>query len=308
MKYLFIFISFISYAQSQKFIPVDEETLEFIGEVKYTLHLNKKPIYTSLTSKDTLTTLPNNIVFDSISFKKFNYKEKGQKKEDLNEVVLLEKTIYELDEVVVVGSEQKEIIVGEKARFVKRSSRILMDSIDFGLIFRESELKNMSIKKLLFYVEKVKYKTTYKIKFYSVEEEGDPFKHQTLQLGKVLFESPILTLEEGTKNKVEFDLENYSLDFKDKNIFISIELLNYYDESNNIIEVESKNKTRLKFQISNRLNYYSKMVDFYTIVSTKELINMNLMINYDFANQFYKKPHKSNLIAPAILFKAVNKN
>ena len=97
MKYLLLLLSIFTYSQNQKFIPVDEETLEFIGEVKYTLHLNKKPIFTSLTSKDTITKLPSNIVFDSISFSKFNYKKTGLKKENLNEVVLLDKTVYELE-------------------------------------------------------------------------------------------------------------------------------------------------------------------------------------------------------------------
>ncbi|WP_445720395.1 hypothetical protein [Flavobacterium sp.] len=308
MKYLLILFSIFSYTQNQKFIPVDEETLEFIGEVKYTLHLNKKPIFTSLTSKDTITKLPNNVVFDSISFSKFNYKQTGLKKENLNEVVLLDKTVYELDEVVVVGSEQKEISIGEKARFVKRSSRMLMDSIDYGLLFHEFELKNKQIKKLLFFIEKVKYKTTYKIMFFSAQEIGNPLTYKTLQIKDTIFESPILTLEKGAKNEVIVDLQDYNIDMTNKNIFVCIQLENYYDENNNIIKPEAVNKTKLKFQLSKKLNYYEKMAYYYTNELTKELININQMINYDFANKLFVKPHRSILVAPAILLKVVNKN
>jgi hypothetical protein len=308
MKYLLLLLSIFTYSQSQKFIPVDEETLEFIGEVKYTLHLNKKPIFTSLTSKDTITKLPINVVFDSISFNKFNYKETGLKKENLNEVVLLDKTVYELEEVVVVGSEQKEISIGEKARFLKSSSRSISDNVDYGLLFREDELKNMQIKKLIFFVEKIKYKTTYKIKFYSALEIGDELTHQTLQLKEVIFESPVLSIEEGTKNKIEIELEKYIIDLTNKDVFVCIQLENYYDENNNIIKPVLKEKTKLKFQLTKKLNYFAKMSDTYTNELTNDLININSTINYDFANHFFKKPHRSILVAPAILLKAVNKN
>ncbi|MCX6171849.1 MAG: hypothetical protein NT048_03305 [Flavobacterium sp.] len=308
MKYLLLLLSIITYSQNQKFIPVDEETLEFIGEVKYTLHLNKKPIFTSLTSKDTITKLPSNIVFDSISFSKFNYKQTGLKKENLNEVVLLDKTVYELEEVVVVGSEQKEISIGEKARFLKSSSHSISENVDYGLHFREDELKNMQINKLIFFVEKIKYKTTYKIKFYSAQEIGNELTHQTLQLKEVLFESPVLSIEQGTKNKIEIDLEKYNIDLTNKDVFICIQLENYYDEDNNLIKPVFKEKTKLKFQLSKKLNYFAKMSDTYTNELTNDLININSTINYDFANHFFKKPHRSILVAPAILLKAVNKN
>jgi hypothetical protein len=274
MKHLLLLLSIFTYAQNQKFIPVDEETLEFIDQVKYTLHLNKKPIFTGFTSKDTITKLPSNVIFDSISFSKFNYKQTGLKKENLNEVVLLDKIVYELDEVVVMGSEQKEISIGEKARFIKRSSHSFSDNVDFGLLFREDEVKNMLINKLIFFVEKVKYKTTYKVKLYSAQERGNKLTHQTLQLDEIIFESPILTLEAGTKNKVEIDLEKYSIDIMNKDFFVCLILQDYYDDNNNIMQPLIKEKTKLKFQLSKKLNYYSKMSDTYTNELTKELINM----------------------------------
>ena len=63
MKYVFIFFSIISFSQNNKIIPLDDETLEFIDEVKYCLYINNKEIYTNLTSKDTITFLPNNVGF-----------------------------------------------------------------------------------------------------------------------------------------------------------------------------------------------------------------------------------------------------
>lgn len=308
MKYIFILFSILSFSQNNKIITIDDETLEFIDEVKYTLFLNNKGIYTNLTSRDTITFLPYNVVFDSISFYKINYKEYGVRKDSLKEVILLSKVIYELDEIVVVNSKQKEIFIGEKSRFIKKRSNIITENIDYGIIFRENEFNNMEVKKLLFYVEKVKLKTTYKLKFFEAEEIGNPIITQTIKIGKLFFESPILTLEQGTKDKIEIYLNDYNIDFSNKNIFITIELQNYFDESNTIINPENKNKTKLKYQISNKTNYYSKMADYYTNEPTIDLFNINQMINYDFATKFFKKPHKSILIAPAILLVAKSSN
>ena len=50
------------------------------------------------------------------------------------------------------------------------------------------------------------------------------------------------------------------------------------------------------------------MADYYSGELTKELLNINLRIKYDFAFQLFKKPHKSILIAPAILLETTLKN
>ena len=126
MKYLLLLLcTSLTFAQAQKFIPLDNETSEFVSEVNYTLFANKKPIFTYITSKDSITRLPKEIVFDSIVFNKLNYKETGFKKENLTEVVLLTKTGYELDEVIIANSKDKEIVIGEESRFVASKSRAI---------------------------------------------------------------------------------------------------------------------------------------------------------------------------------------
>ena len=313
MKYLLLLLllllfPIITFSQSKKFIPIDEDTMEFISEVNFILYYKNNPVYESITNKDSVTRLPNNIDFDSIRFYKLNFKEIGLKKTYLKEVVLLSKKIFELDEVVVFGIEKKELIIGEKSRFIKKQSKPFAKNLNYGLLFREFEFKNRLINKIIFFVEKVKHKTTYKIKFYSADESGSPITNQTLQLGKVLFESPILTLVKNTKNKIEIDLAKYHINLDNKNIFVTIELQEYYDENNIQIQPKVENKTKLKFQLSKKTNYYAKMSDSYTKQLTKELINMNAQINYDFAFHLFEKPHKSNLIAPAILLETTLKD
>lgn len=301
MKYILILLSTFTFAQTPKFIVIDEDTLEFISEANYTLYSRNKPIYTNTTSKDSVTRFPQNIIFDSISVNKLNYKGVGLKKQDLKEVILITKVVYELNEVVIVGSNQKKNIVGEKSRFVKRSSGVLPADTNYGLLFREPELRNLSINKLIFFVEKVKYTTDYKVKFYNAEESKNRLSYQELILKEVLFESPVFRLEKNIKNKVEVALESFKIDSSNKNIFVSIEVQGYYDENDKKIQPKLESQTELKFQLSEKLNYYSKMSNSQSDELTKELLNTNLRINYDFAFQLFTKPHKSILVAPAIL-------
>lgn len=308
MKYLLVFFTCITFAQVQKFIPLDNETLEFVGEVNYTVYANKKPILTNLTSKDSITCLPKDVVFDSIVFSKLNFKEIGFKRENLTEIILLTKTALELDEVIIRNSKLKEIIIGEESRFIKRQSRILFNDINYGLLFRKNDLEGMEIKSINFFVEKVKYKTAYKIKFYAAHETGNFITKQDLAIDELLFESPILTLEEGTKNKVEINLEDYNITITNKDIFVCLELQGYYDDNNTSFQPETKDATRLKFQLSKLTNYYSRMYDLNTKQPTDNIINRNTMINRDFAFMFFKKPHKSELVAPAIIINATKTN
>lgn len=305
MKYLLLFFISMTFAQSQKFILLDNETLEFVGEVNYTLYLNNKPILSKITSKDSITRLPRDASFDSIAFTKFDYKIAGFKKENLTEVVLLTKTVYELDEVIISNKKPKEIVIGEESRFIKSKSATLSKNIDYGILFREYDLKNKILKKMAFFVEKVTYKTSYRIKFYSAHEIGDFMTSQYLELEELLFESPILTIEKGTKNKIELNLDEYEINLYNKNVFVYIELEAYYDENDIVIQPQFSDQTRLKYQISSLTNYYTKTHDLNTKRLSDDMININAMINRDFAFMFFKKPHKSQLVAPAILLYAV---
>ena len=281
---------------------MDNETLEFISDVNYVLYKNNNLVFQNKTSNDSITVLPSRIDFDSILLSKLNYNSISIKSKNLTEVVYMTKSVLELDEIVITDKKnESDIILGEKSRFVKKASRIISNKTDFGIIFNLKRNKTNVIKKISFYVDKTKYKTDYVIKLYSVEEIGEVLRFQTLRINELLFESPINTIEKSTKNKIEVDLSNYKLKPNSNTIFVSIELRNYYDKDNNVITPEIKNQTKLKFQLSEKQNYYSKTVDKNSRDLSKNLININLLINYDFATQFFREPHKSILVSPAIL-------
>ncbi|MCA6421695.1 MAG: hypothetical protein IM568_02620 [Flavobacterium sp.] len=289
MKYFLLFFTFINLTQGQKFIPLDEDTLEYISEANYNLYANKKLVFSSITSTDSVTRLPKNVLFDSISFSKLNYKETGLKKENLGELVRLKKIVYELEDVIISNSKNNQISIGEKSRFIKKYSNSIKKDTVYGLLFHKSDIKNKQIEGLLFYVEKVKYKTTYKIKFYAANENGNIIIGQSLELAEILFESPILTLETKTKNKVEVNLEEYNFNTENHNVFVCLELQAYYDENNEVMVPSFKESTKLKFQLSNFNNYYAKTIDFYTKEKSDSMININGMIKHDFATVFFRK-------------------
>lgn len=305
MKYLLLFLSVLTYAQDQKFATLDEETYEFVEEVNYSLYSNKKVVFTGISTKGAATALPNSIVFDSISFNKFNYKNKGFKKEDLKAVVLLTKSVFELDEVVVVGAKRKEFILGEKNRIINKRAVSLSATPHAGLFFKNYEFKDKTLDKFIFYVNKVRHKTTYKIKFYSAEEITDSPGFIRLKLHEVLFESPVLALNKGIKNKVEVDFRNYTINLANKDVFVTLELQAYYDENNNTLQPEMDDRTKFKVQLSNKQNFYQGVSSKSTKQSAQPIYNINSWVNYDFAFHFFKPCPKSNLVAPAFLFKMI---
>lgn len=301
IKKIIFFILFYNITYSQSFIILDDETLEFVENVNFNLFFNKKKIYESTCNNEGQSTLPKHIVFDSISFQAFNYNTLGLKKESISQSILLSKKIITLDEIVVSSNNLKEITLGEKNRFVKRYSSSFSKNPKYGSVFHNQTSTDLYLKKVVFFVEKVKYKTAYKINFYKFKQSPIEIGHQKKIINELIFTSDTLFLEPTQKNQISTVLtQNYKLE-KNESIFVDIQLINYYDINENIIHPNIDDETRLKFQLSNKANYYSKMVNHSTGEYTLDYVNINAMINYDFANRFFKKPHKSNLVTPAIV-------
>jgi hypothetical protein len=124
-------------------------------------------------------------------------------------------------------------------------------------------------------------------------------------LHEVLFESPVLALNKGIKNKVEVDFRNYTLNLANKDVFVTLELQAYYDENNNTIQPEMDDRIKLKVQLSNKQNFYQSLSGKNIKQSTESIYNINSWVNYDFAFAFFMPTPKFNLVAPAFLFKMI---
>ncbi|MFP9115308.1 hypothetical protein ACLI1A_15330 [Flavobacterium sp. RHBU_3] len=306
---LFLFLVNVP-AFSQMFVTVDKDTYELVEDVNYALYNNKKEVYKGVTLSDKPTTIKPDVVFDSIAFSRVDYETLGKAKKDIDSITFLTKKTFYLDELVIGSEDKKEILLGESNRFVKRRSAAISKELIQGLVFLNGTSQNYVLDKLAFYVEKVKVRTAYKVNFIQVDEVVENEAFYRVEPGEVIYATDTLYLNPKDKNKIEVTLP---IDFNlpaTKKMFVWIQLIGYYDENGNEVTPEKDEMTRLKFQMSNQTNYYAKMSDGGKKKVNGEhpltdfFININRMYNYDYAHLFFTTPHKSFLVAPAIVLYA----
>jgi len=305
-KIIFTLISifYINSSLGQVFITVDNDTNEFIEDVNYSLFLNKKQVFSGITENKKMTQIDNNIEYDSIALSRIDYNALGLQKKNIDSIIYLTKKIIYLEEVVVDSKKDNYVLLGETNRFVKKQSRPIAKDTYFGLVHKNASNKKIEIKKIVFFTEKIYYKTAYKINFYEVNETLPINGNQYAEIGNLISSTDTLYIDKKGNSKNEINIDSKIFLYPYKPLFVSIQLINYFDESNNKVNPTNEYKTKLKFQLSDRTNFYSKTIDVISKDMSHNLININLMINYDFAYQFFIKPHKSILVSPAIILYA----
>jgi hypothetical protein len=287
---------------SQTFITVDQDTYELIEDVSYSLYNNKQIVYNGTMSSERATTLSNNIQFDSIVLSKVDYDALGFTKSRIDSVIFLSKKTFYLDEIVIGGKNDKEFILGETNRFIKKSSRPLLKSLDYGLVFLNGSAQQIRLNKLVFYVDKVKLRTAYRVNFMEVTEVVEGDGHQIAEPGELIYTTDTLFLKPKDKGRIEVALPELFYLPATKKMFVWIELLEYYSDTNIVLNTpEVQQRTKLKFQLSKQSNYYARLMDINRKDLTGFLININKWLGYDYVNTFFIPPHKSFLVAPAII-------
>lgn len=301
IKHTILFLFIIEATFCQVFIPLDNDTNEFIESVNYSLFLKSEKVFSGVTENKKVTSIHHEIEYDSISLSRVDYEALGIQKKNIDSIVYLTKKIIYLNEVVLSSKKDNDVLLGETNRFVKNQSRAITEDICFGIIHRNELNQKYEIDHVSFFTEKIFYKTVYKIHFYEVNETAPRNGNQFAILGDLIYSTDTLYIDKKNKNKIDVEI-NSELFIKPANsIFVSIQLLSYLDENNEIVIPPKDNLTKLKFQLSTKTNYYSKTIDLVSKVMSTDFLNINLMINYDFANKFYLKPHKSILVSPAII-------
>ena len=301
---ILLFLLYFNLSFGQAFITIDNDTQEFIENVNYSLFFNKKNIYKGFTKNKEITKINSDIEYDSISFSKIDYHTIGLNKKNIDSIIYLSKKTIYLDEVVVSTKRENLIILGETNRFVKNQSRPFLKELNYGIIFKNEFTEKYLIDKIVFYTDKIFYKTAYKINFYEVTQTLPIRGNQSIEIGDLVFSTDILLINKNSISKNEILVESELFLEPSDNLLVTIELLDYYDESNNVISPSNEQSTKLKFQFSNKENYYSKTMNYFTNEMSDKLLNINLLINHDFNNQYLKKPHKSNIVTPSIMLYA----
>jgi hypothetical protein len=298
----FLFVPVASFAQV--FITVDKDTHEFVENVSYTLFKQKKPVRSAVTFPDKVNVMDADVVFDSIALYRVDYETLGMAKMDMDSVVYLTRKIFYLDELVIGSDDAKELLLGETNRFIKHRSAAMTDSLVYGLVFSNGTSQDYVLNKMAFYVDKVRVKTAYRVNFIHCSEDLRQDYFQLLEPGAVIYATDTLYLNPGDKNKVEVGLpEGFTLS-STKKMFVWVQLLGYYDGGGKAVVPEYGDLTKIKFQLSNKTDYYSRMYDGVRNTNTDFIVNRNVMLNHDYASRFYTAPPKSVLLAPAIVLHA----
>ncbi len=297
--YFFVSFFFINCAFCQEFVVIDNETLDFIEDVRYELFYNKKMVYADYCNNENKTILPKNIVFDTIVLNKVSFEKKTISKENISNIILLKEKIEILNEIVVTNK-KNEIILGEKNKFVKRKSNGLSKDNLYGLVFENKTNKDLEINKIGFFVEKIKYKTAYRIEIYEFEEPPIKIGFQEAKLGNLITSTDTLYLLPNQKNKIEHIFDEKII-FNKQPIFVSIELICHLDENNKSFEPNFKDTSKIKFCLSDHSNYFAKTMNSNTSKLSEKMININAWLNNDYINFFFSKPHKSSIVTPVVL-------
>lgn len=301
LKYSIVLFFAVKSVFCQVFIPVDYDTNEFIENVSYSLFNKNKIVFKGVTANNELTKIKDDIEFDSIAIARIDYNTIGLQKKKIDSILYLTKKIVYLNEVVVTSKKDNNLIFGETNRFVKKQSRPITEELIFGVVFKNELNKKIKLNKIAFFTEKIIYKTAYKVNFYEVNETVPKNGNQFADIGNLIFSSDTLYIDKKSNDKNEIDIDSKIVLQPNQPVFVSIQLINYVDDNNNKVLPINEYKTKLKFQLSNKTNFYSRTINLISKEMSSDFLNINLQINYDFANQFYKKPHKSILVTPAII-------
>lgn len=286
----------------QTFIVLDQDTHELIEEVNYTLLFRGDTVSKGITKLNEFTTLDTSKPYDSLCLSKFDYEDLIVPKSKIDTLMYLNKRMLFLDEVVISNKRDNTIRFGELNRFVKSRSTRISDSIYGGILFTNPYSKTIAVRKVDFFIDKAVHETNVVIKFFAIEKTK---VSDYILISRELFSTDSIKIQTKQKGKIEVPL-NQAYELKpNEQIFVTVKLLNYPKDGKLNFIPDLKEQTKLKFQISGRTDYFNRYWKLKINKSSEELINVNAFLNYDYAYQFKRKPHKSMLVAPAIVLYGV---
>src|SRR5690606_31100919 len=226
IKLILLFLLSSTIGLCQEFVTVDNDIYELVENVNYSLYKRDSLVYSNVTLADKPTEISKEIDYDSITFSRVDYETLGLPKRKIEQIILLTKKTFTLDEIVISSEKKDEIILGEKNRFIRSRPFDEEDEITYGIIFRNESKQEMLIEKVAFYVDKVKHKTAYKIVFSEVQETPDMKGfHQIAEIGDVSFLTDTLYLYPKQKNRIEVPLNTEVFLSPDKPLFVTFHLI-----------------------------------------------------------------------------------
>jgi len=207
-------------------------------------------------------------------------------------------------------SSNEGIILGEFNDKSKKSQGLGKDAY----YFENSIGEGVALRSFLFKVDHAKYTTKVYVRFYEKKEyvqnlyvDNNTVSYPSYIPGnEIRTKEIIVNIEPGQKGAIEVDLSGYDIVMPQKGLFVSLELMGYFDDNGNVVtKFKSKDLTRIDFHPTTLENYCV-----WAETQGKEggfWMNRNKWTKADFEYAFKKKPSKSILVAPNFGLKIARK-
>lgn len=215
---------------------------------------------------------------------------------------------YSLKEVVI--NAPGEILLGEFNDKSKKGQGLGEDAYYFENSIGEGAV----LKAFLFKVYRARYSTKLYLRFYEKKEfmqdiyvDNDTISYASYIPGNEIKTKEItINIEPGQKGTVKIDLSGYDIIMPQNGLFVSLELMGYFDEKGN----KAKG---IKYKDITRINFHPTTTDNYCALAQVQGRNETFWINYnksikaDFKYGFKHEPSKSILVAPNFGLKVARK-
>lgn len=216
---------------------------------------------------------------------------------------------YSLNEVVV--NSPGEILLGE----FNDKSRKRQGLGKEACYFENTIGEGAALKAFLFKVDHAKYNTKLYVRFYEKKEymqdiyvDNDTISYPSYIPGnEIKTEEITVNIEPGQKGVVEVDLSEYEIIMLQNGLFVSLELVGYFDDSGKEKKgIKFKDLTSIDFHPTTKENYCG-WAEVYGRKDSGFWKNYNKSIKAGFKYGFKKEPSKSILVAPNFGLKVVRK-
>jgi len=216
---------------------------------------------------------------------------------------------YSLNEAVV--NSLNEILLGE----FNDKSRKRQGLGKEAYYFENTIGEGAALKAFLFKVDRAKYNTKLHVRFYEKKEymqdiyvDNDTILYPSYIPGNEIKTKEItVNIDPGQKGVVEVDLSEYEIIMPQNGLFVSLELVGYFDDSGKEKKgIKFKDLTRIDFHPTTKENYCG-WAEVYGRKDSGFWKNCNKSIKADFKYSFKKEPSKSILVAPNFGLKVVRK-
>ncbi|MCW4467541.1 carboxypeptidase-like regulatory domain-containing protein [Flavobacterium sp. MFBS3-15] len=292
---ILLLIGFSSSCKAISVIITDIQTNQPVQFASVILLKNGKTLEGNYCDIDGKIQIDTTKAFDSIEFSCVGYKPLILQKNELTNIIYLEKEIIQLDEVIISSNaEIKTIGYGDKKNNKKYRG---INKGGIVAVYIENPYKKPTrIQSFIFITQTKKYHIGYRFHLYSAIED------KIWPGNEISSENITGILKPGVKGHIEIDLSGYDLILPSEGAYIGLEAIGEFDQNGNLVENSTVNLGFAVHQSDNK-----KYCERYSF-SKNGWQNINDWLTKDYKNSFGTDIAKEQLVAPSFSIKIIVPN